>query len=97
MLVVHSQEDGKLQVPCNQIKWEICYPKAQVSLKTWRHALGANEHNWLHATYFKDMMQYTMISLPCRLSQRHTAFSDANYTQITSVIAMKKTLKPLLN
>lgn len=37
---------------------------------------GANEHNWLHPMYFKDMMQYAMISLPYCLSQHHTAFSS---------------------
>lgn len=51
---------------------------------------GAKEHNWLQATYFKDMMQYinTMISLSCCLSQQHTASSNANYILITSVTAM---------
>lgn len=53
-----------------------------------QNTLGANKHDWLHPTYFKDVMQYTVISLPGCLSQQHTALSDANYTQITSVIAM---------
>lgn len=73
----------KIAIPCNHIKWEICYPKAQVLLKMWYHATALVAFHVLggHYAIYYDFTAQLFISATyslyrCKLSPNH--FSNCN-------------------